>query len=94
MKEPLRLIENKIQEARRKKEILFARKNSVRAQRAIINATEKFARISKQTDPILAPKTFATHSRYPIRSIRKKLNKMSIEGRINDTNNNCSAKPQ
>ena len=54
MKEQLRLLENKIQDARRNKEVLIARKRGAQAQKEMLKATQKFSRISKRTDALLA----------------------------------------
>lgn len=53
MKEELRLLENKIQEARRKKEILIARKRSAEAQKSLLSTTQKFSHIARETDSLL-----------------------------------------
>ncbi len=53
MKEHLRKLEDKIQEARRKKEILIARKRSAEARRAMLSATENFAHMSRKSDILL-----------------------------------------
>jgi phage shock protein A len=58
MKEHLRLLENKIQEARRKKEVLVARKRSAEVQKSVLDTAQKFARISKQTESYLADAAF------------------------------------
>ncbi len=54
MKEQLRLLENKIQEARRNKETLIARKRSAQAQKDMLKATQRFTRISRKTDALVS----------------------------------------
>jgi len=53
MKEELRQLENKIQEARRRKEILIARKRSAEAQKAVLDTTESFRAVSRHADSLL-----------------------------------------
>jgi len=53
MKEQLQQLENKIQEARRKKEILIARKHRAEAQKSMIDAAQEFSRVSRRADSLL-----------------------------------------
>jgi phage shock protein A len=53
MKDDLAKLEDKIQEARRKKEILIARKRSAEAQKSLLKATNKFAAVAKTADTAL-----------------------------------------
>ena len=54
MKEQLRQLENKIQEARRKKEILIARKRSASAQKEMLKTAQKISDASGQADSYLS----------------------------------------
>jgi phage shock protein A len=54
MKEDLRKLEDKIQEARRKKEILISRKRSAEAQKSLLKATDKFSSISRDAEHTLS----------------------------------------
>jgi phage shock protein A len=54
MKKELRSLEDKIQEARRKKEILIARKRRAEAQKAMLDTSEEFGRMSRRADSLLA----------------------------------------
>lgn len=66
LKEQLRLLEDKVQEARRKKEILIARKRSAQAHQSMLSATRNFAAAARKSDALLAeadlltPGTFAS----------------------------------
>ncbi|MFC1671838.1 PspA/IM30 family protein [Planctomycetota bacterium] len=53
MKEQLQQLENKIQEARRKREILIVRRHRAEAEESMINATEEFGRVSRQADSVM-----------------------------------------
>jgi len=53
MKEKLKLLEDKIQEARRKKEVLIARKRSAQAQKKVFEATQDFNSVSGKAESIL-----------------------------------------
>jgi phage shock protein A len=54
MKEQLRILEDKVQDARRRKEILVARKRSAEAQRAMLSATQGFAKAARESDALLS----------------------------------------
>lgn len=54
MKEDLRLLENKIQEARRRKENLVARKRSAQAQKDTLSSNEKLTGASGKTDSLVS----------------------------------------
>ncbi len=53
MKDELQRLEDKIQEARRKKEILIARKRSAQAQQSLLSTTQKFSGISRDAESLL-----------------------------------------
>ncbi|MGA1866979.1 MAG: PspA/IM30 family protein [bacterium] len=53
IKKHLQTLENKIQEVRRKKEILIARKKSAQAQKSVIGISDKFHHISRRADILL-----------------------------------------
>jgi phage shock protein A len=53
MKEQLQQLENKIQEARRKKEILIARKHRAEAQKSMIDTAQEFTRVSRRANSLL-----------------------------------------
>jgi phage shock protein A len=54
MKEELRRLEDKIQEARRRKEILVARKRRAQAQKSMLETTDVFRRVSSRADTVLS----------------------------------------
>ncbi len=54
MKEQLRVLEDKVQDARRRKEILVARKRSAQAQKAMLSATQDFARAARESNALLS----------------------------------------
>lgn len=54
MKEDLRLLENKIQEVRRRKGNLVARKRSAQAQKDILSSNEKLTGASRKTDALVS----------------------------------------
>jgi phage shock protein A len=54
LKDQLRLLEDKVQDARRKKEILIARKRSAQAHQSMLTATQKFAAAARKSDALLA----------------------------------------
>jgi phage shock protein A len=54
LKDQLRLLEDKVQDARRKNEILIARKRSAQAHQSLLTATQNFAAVARKSDAILA----------------------------------------
>jgi phage shock protein A len=54
LKGQLRLLEDKVQDARRKKEILIARKRSAQAHQSMLTATQSFAAAARKSDALLA----------------------------------------
>jgi phage shock protein A len=54
LKEQLRLLEDKVQDARRKNEILVARKRSAQAHQSLLTATQNFAAAARKSDALLA----------------------------------------
>jgi len=54
MKEELSQLEDKVQEARRRKEILIARKRRAEAQKAVVDATHEFRKTSVHADSLMA----------------------------------------
>jgi phage shock protein A len=54
LKEQLRLLEDKVQDARRKNEILIARKRSAQAHQSLLTATQNFAAAARKSDALLA----------------------------------------
>ena len=54
MKEQLRILEDKVQDARRRKEILVARKRSAQAQKAMLSATQGFAKAARESNALLS----------------------------------------
>lgn len=54
MKEQLRVLEDKVQDARRRKEILVARKRSAQAQKAMLSATQDFAKAARESSALLS----------------------------------------
>jgi len=54
MKEQLRILEDKVQDARRRKEILVARKRNARTQQAMLSATQGFSKAARESDALLA----------------------------------------
>ncbi len=54
LKEQLRLLEDKVQDARRRQEILVARKRSAQAHQSMLNATRNFADAARKSDALLA----------------------------------------
>ena len=54
MTDELRKLEDKIQEVRRRKEILVARKRRAQAQEVMLNASQDFGRISRHADSLLS----------------------------------------
>lgn len=59
MKKELGRLEDKIQEARRRKEILIARKRRAEAQKEMLKSSEEFRKVSSRTDGLLAGTTDA-----------------------------------
>lgn len=53
LKEQLRVLEDKVQDARRKKEILVVRKRTAQAQQAILSATQTFSHAARRSDSLL-----------------------------------------
>ena len=53
MKEDLRLLENKIQDARRRREILIARKYRAQAQKKMLDTSDQLNLMSNRADAIL-----------------------------------------
>jgi len=66
LKEQLRMLEDKVQDARRRMEILIARKRSAQAHQSMMSATQNFAAAARKSDTLLAevdllsPGTFAS----------------------------------
>jgi len=54
MKEQLRILEDKVQDARRRKEILVARKRSAQTEQAMLSATQGFSKAARESDALLA----------------------------------------
>jgi phage shock protein A len=54
LKDQLRLLEDKVQDARRRKEILIARKRSAQAHQSMLNVTQNFAAAARKSDALLA----------------------------------------
>lgn len=54
MKDELRLLENKIQDMRRRKEILIARKHRAQAEKTMIDTTEEFRAVSQDVHSLLS----------------------------------------
>jgi phage shock protein A len=54
MKEQLRILEDKVQDARRRKEIMVARKRNARTQQAMLSATQGFSKAARESDALLA----------------------------------------
>jgi phage shock protein A len=54
MKEQLRVLEDKVQDARRRKEILVARKRSAQTQKAMLSATQGFAKAARESSVLLS----------------------------------------
>jgi phage shock protein A len=54
LKDQLRLLEDKVQDARRKNEILIARKRSAHAHQSMLNTTQNFAAAARKSDALLA----------------------------------------
>lgn len=54
MKEQLRILEDKVQDARRRKEILVARKRSAQTQKAMLSATQGFAKAARESSALLS----------------------------------------
>jgi phage shock protein A len=54
MKEQLKILEDKVQDARRRKEILVARKRSAQTQRAMLSATQGFAKAARESNALLS----------------------------------------
>jgi phage shock protein A len=54
LKDQLRLLEDKVQDARRKNEILIARKRSAQAHQSLLTATQNFAAAARKSDALLA----------------------------------------
>jgi phage shock protein A len=50
----LRILENKVQNARRKKEVLLARKRSAQARKAMLTATRDFDAAARKSDELLS----------------------------------------
>lgn len=54
LRDSLRVLEDKIQEARRRQELLVARRRSAAAQQAVLTSTHNFAAASRKSDLLLA----------------------------------------
>jgi phage shock protein A len=54
MKEQLRILEDKVQDARRRKEILVARKRSAQTEKAMLSATQGFAKAARESSALLS----------------------------------------
>jgi phage shock protein A len=54
LKDQLRLLEDKVQDARRKNEILIFRKRSAQAHQSLLTVTQNFAAAARKSDAILA----------------------------------------
>ena len=54
MKAQLRILEDKVQDARRRKEIVVARKRNARTQQAMLSATQGFSKAARESDALLA----------------------------------------
>jgi phage shock protein A len=64
LKDQLRLLEDKVQDARRKNEILIARKRGAQAHQSLLNATQKFAAAARKSDALLAEAHLLTPGAY------------------------------
>lgn len=54
LKKQLRLLEDKVQDARRRKDLLVARRQSANAHRSMLNATRDFATAARTSDTLLS----------------------------------------
>jgi phage shock protein A len=54
LKDQLRLLEDKVQDARRRKELLIARKQAARTHQSMLNSTGRFVAAAKKSDALLA----------------------------------------
>ena len=54
MKEQLRVLEDKVQDARRRKEILVARKRSAQVEKAMLSATQDFNKAARESSVLLS----------------------------------------
>ena len=54
LKDQLRLLEDKVQDARRRKELLIARRQSARAHQSMLSSTSRFVDAAKRSDALLA----------------------------------------
>ena len=77
LKEQLREVENKIQDARRKKELLVARKRSAQAEMAVQSATQDISGILRKSDELIGASVFTSSS--ALTSFEDEVTRLEIE---------------